>query len=306
MQFVRRKCVSFCAPSTAVQTAGREKAASLHALARAIHVRKRALVHNLPLLVYSKYTFAGVLAASSFALTASVWYLSASKTSEDKCPTTNGQVNHNSLAEWDDNNDYSYEDWQLYPSWEEGWYDAAYDEDYDENAEEETHLGPLDENDVAQTTQRPTSPSWRPCENTACRKARAGAQNSPLAIVRKERAKERAKAKTRRRTNKSFVHGAGDPNGADGQVLRCSICGSTQHLRLRCPLKGKGKGQGQGQHQDQATSNSSSALTWTSWHEHRLANPVLNMQALKTSSQTQAQSPKSAVKLGFQDSDKQE
>eukprot|EP00971_Amphidinium_carterae_P344783 6485386-Amphidinium_carterae.1 len=58
---------------------------------------------------------------------------------------------------------------------------------------------------LAQMKQKPTLPSWRPGENTACRRARARAQNNFLSIVQKERAKERAKAKARQRTSRRVL-----------------------------------------------------------------------------------------------------
>ena len=36
----------------------------------------------------------------------------------------------------------------------------------------------------------------------------------------------------------------GNPRGPDGQPLRCSVCGSTEHFWHNCPQKGKGKGAG--------------------------------------------------------------
>ena len=34
----------------------------------------------------------------------------------------------------------------------------------------------------------------------------------------------------------------GNPIGPDGQQMKCSNCGSTEHFWRQCPLKGKGKG----------------------------------------------------------------
>ena len=163
------------------------------------------------------------------------------------------------------------EEWAWYgdTSWWEQ--EPEYDEYWEEVAEEEAHLeeDPLDEalgeeESEAYLAYLAARKNWRRYKGKSKGKGKSSSSSGAVSSFGGGSAK--GKGKPGKGKGKAYPgwkgHQTQNPKGSDGKPLKCSICGSTQHLRMRCP-KAKGKSKGAPfQRSDQATSTSS-FVTWT-------------------------------------------
>ena len=167
------------------------------------------------------------------------------------------------------------EEWAWYgdTSWWEQ--EPEYEEYWDEVAEEEAHLeeDPLDEalgeeESEAYLAYLAARKNWRRYKGKS--KGQGKSSSSSGAVSSFGGGSAKGKGKPGKGKGKAYPgwkgYPQGNPKGSDGKPLKCSICVSTQHLRMRCPkAKGKNKG-GPFQRSDQATSTSS-FVTWNAARE---------------------------------------
>eukprot|EP00971_Amphidinium_carterae_P328633 6460615-Amphidinium_carterae.1 len=155
---------------------------------------------------------------------------------------------------------------------DEGWYEweDAPHEDEEEIEEEFNHLGnPKEEDEMT------------PEDEEGCYLAYLAARRK-MRYFSKGKGGKGGKSKSKSKDNgkgkftpsypayKSGGKGSKhrNPTGRDGMVLRCSICGSQEHLRARCPRNQSSSGSShpfQGKGKSSSTSTGQQTSTWTTW-----------------------------------------